>query len=168
MVWRAGSIHLPELLASVLRSRRPVTHVKGMSLIEVMIGCGVLGVLVGMALPIVNTTRDDWSVRAAARHVAGQAMLARAQAVRGERRLVFVSRRPQMDTGSAAMSMVTETASARPTLRRVWTPSSTPLSGSLITSPRSVSHSIPGFHPWTVGDRLESRSTRFASDRATS
>ena len=82
MVWRAGSIRLPELLASVLSSRRSVAHVEGMSLIEVMVGCGLLSVLTGMTLPIVLTTRDDWSVRAAARYVASQAMLARAEAVR--------------------------------------------------------------------------------------
>ena len=82
MVWRAGSMRLPELLASVLRSRRPLTYAQGMSLIELLIGCGVLSVLLGMALPIVLTTRDDMSVRGAARHLAGQAMLVRAQAVR--------------------------------------------------------------------------------------
>ena len=81
MVWRAGSIRVPELLASVPASPRHVTDVEGMSLIEVMIGCGVLSVLLGMALPVLLTTRDDWSVRAAARHVASRAMLARAQAV---------------------------------------------------------------------------------------
>lgn len=82
MVWRAGSIRLPKLLASVLSSRRPVIRLDGMSLIEVMVGCGLLSVLLGMALPIALTTRDDWSVRAAARYVASQAMLARSEAVR--------------------------------------------------------------------------------------
>ena len=82
MVWRAGSIDAPELLASSVTSRRPVPGVEGLSLIEVMIGCGVLSVLLGMALPLVLTTRDDWSVKAAARYLVGQAMFARAQAVR--------------------------------------------------------------------------------------
>lgn len=82
MVWRAGSIRLPGLLASVVSSRRVVTHVAGMSLIEVLVGCGLLSVLLGMTLPIALTTRADWSVRAAARYIASQAMLARAEAVR--------------------------------------------------------------------------------------
>ena len=82
MVWRAGSIRLPGLLASVLSPRRAVTHVEGMSLIEVLVGCGLLSVLLGMTVPIVLTTRADWSVRAAARYVASQAMLVRAEAVR--------------------------------------------------------------------------------------
>ena len=47
-----------------------------------MLGCGLLGALLGMTLPIVLTTREDWSVRVAARHVASQVMLARAEAVR--------------------------------------------------------------------------------------
>ena len=81
MVWRAGSIRWPGLLASVRRSRRSVPCAEGMSLIEVMVGCAVLSVLLGMALPIALTGRDEWSVRAAARYVAGRAMLARAQAV---------------------------------------------------------------------------------------
>ena len=82
MVWRADSICTPELLASVPSSRYPVADAEGMSLIEVMIACGVTTVLVGMALPIALTTRDEWSVRAAARYVVSQAMLVRSEAVR--------------------------------------------------------------------------------------
>ena len=81
MVWRAGSIRTPELLASILKFRRMI-GAEGMSVIELIVGCAFLSVLFGMAVPVVLTARDDWSVRAAVRYVASRAMLARAQAVR--------------------------------------------------------------------------------------
>lgn len=87
MFWRAdsfccGMFTRPELPASVPSSRYCEIEAEGMSLIELLIGCAAMSVLVGMAVPSLMATRDDWSARAAARYVAGRAMLARAQAVR--------------------------------------------------------------------------------------
>ena len=80
MVWRADSIRRPELLASIFGLRRMI-GAEGMSMIELIIGCGLMSILLGMAVPVALTARDDWSVRAAVRYVASRAMLARAQAV---------------------------------------------------------------------------------------
>lgn len=87
MFWRADSFTCgvstrAELPASVPSSHCYEMDTEGVSLIELLVGCAVVSVLLGMAVPALIATRDDWSVRAAVRYVAGRVMLARARAVR--------------------------------------------------------------------------------------
>ena len=55
---------------------------KGVSLIELMVVLTVVVTCLGMALPALLLTRDDWVARQAASYVVAQMMLARSQAAR--------------------------------------------------------------------------------------
>ena len=55
---------------------------RGASLVELMVVLAVLAICLGMALPALWVTREDWVARQATAYVVGQMMLARSQAAR--------------------------------------------------------------------------------------
>lgn len=55
---------------------------RGMSLVELMVVLGVVATGLGMALPALLVTREDWVAKQATAYVVGQMTLARSQAAR--------------------------------------------------------------------------------------
>ena len=81
-ITRRADVHIAGL--SALRSAETdgsrSSH--GASLVELMAVLAVVAICLGMALPSLLVTREDWITRQATAYVVGQMMLARSQAAR--------------------------------------------------------------------------------------